>query len=178
MHCSKIKRLSPSKKRSTALPIGTASNDRRPVEVYKLWQHSLSCWDRQPSKQLLQQCYPTLPFHFGHYLGATLWCIYHIFNASDPRSWDLQADWSHSAMKTYNAAELSRFPWSQSSGWWWWCTGYQRMGLTHWKSCCLASANLGEVVEDIFFSLWKICIHMGWLDSKLTASEVTSCICC
>jgi len=28
---------------------------------------------------------------------------------------------------------------------------YQRMGLTHWNSCCLASANLGEVVEDIFF---------------------------
>ena len=51
---------------------------------------------------------------------------------------------------------------------------YQRMGLTHWSSCCLTFANLGEVVEDTFFSLLKICIHMGWLDSKLTASEVTS----
>jgi len=51
---------------------------------------------------------------------------------------------------------------------------YQRMGLTHWNSCCLASANLGEVVEDIFFSLRKILHTYGWLDSKLTASEVTS----
>ena len=55
-------------------------------------------------------------------------------------------------MKTYNAAEVSRFPWSQDVlRMMMMMYRYRRMGLTHWNSCCLASANLGEVVEDIFF---------------------------
>jgi len=71
-------------------------------------------------------------------------------------------------MKTYNEAEVSRFP--SLAGQTFvnvWPTRlqvplvpvlrmmmmyrYQRMGLTHWNSCCLASANLGEAVEDLFF---------------------------